>query len=279
MGLLALAIVTAGAAAALSLVMALAWWIAQRPVNSGWIDVTWTLGTGVTAVAAALVPIVAQEPYWRQAAVAVLVACWCLRLGLHIATRTRAVSDDPRYRQLIIEWGADARRRLFWFLQTQAAVGVVLVVAIVLAAHNPDPALRVQDVLGIAILIGAIIGEAVADRQLRRFGAFAANRHAVCDVGLWAWSRHPNYFFEWLAWIGYPVVAIDLAGHNPYGWIALAAPALMYWVLVHVSGIPPLEQHMLRSRGDAFRAYQHRTRAFFPWPMWNDRLSRPQRGR
>jgi steroid 5-alpha reductase family enzyme len=122
-------------------------------------------------------------------------------------------------------------------------------------------------VLGIAILIGAVIGEAVADWQLRRFGAVPANRHAVCDVGLWAWSRHPNYFFEWLAWIAYPIIAIDPAGYNPYGWIALAAPTLMYWVLVHVSGIPPLERHMLRSRGDAFRGYQCRTRAFFPWPV------------
>jgi steroid 5-alpha reductase family enzyme len=266
-GLLALAILTAYAAAVLSLVMALAWWIARRSGNSGWIDVIWTFGTGGVAATAALIAIARPWLQWRQLVVAVMVLCWCLRLGLHITTRTRGVSDDPRYRQLIIQWGACAGRQLFWFLQTQAAVGIVLVVAIMLAAHNPDPAVRVQDVLGIAILIGAVIGEAVADRELRRFRALPGNRHSVCDVGLWAWSRHPNYFFEWLAWIAYPMIAIDLAGHNPYGWIALAAPALIYWVLVHVSGIPPLEQHMLRSRGEVFRTYQHRTPAFFPWPM------------
>jgi len=89
----------------------------------------------------------------------------------------------------------------------------------------------------------------------------------VCDIGLWRWSRHPNYFFEWLFWLAYPLIAIDLAGYNPYGWLALLAPICMYWVLVYVSGIPPLEEHMLRSRGETFRAYQLRTRAFFPFPV------------
>jgi steroid 5-alpha reductase family enzyme len=69
-----------------------------------------------------------------------------------------------------------------------------------------------------------------------------------------------------LAWLSYPVIAIDFSGHNPFGWFAVLAPACMYYVLVHVSGIPPLEAHMLRSRGEAFRAYQARTRAFFPLP-------------
>ena len=102
-----------------------------------------------------------------------------------------------------------------------------------------------QDLVGLALLVVAIVGEAIADRQLRLFKSNPSNRGAVCDVGLWSWSRHPNYFFEWLSWLAYPIVAIDFAGHNPYGWLALAAPVSMYWVLVHVSGIPPLEKHML----------------------------------
>jgi steroid 5-alpha reductase family enzyme len=76
-------------------------------------------------------------------------------------------------------------------------------------------------------------------------------------------SRHPNYFFEWLCWLAYPLIA--MSGYNPLGWLTLAAPACMYWVLVHVSGIPPLED-MLRSRGAQFRALQARTRPFFPLP-------------
>ena len=120
--------------------------------------------------------------------------------------------------------------------------------------------------LGIALLVGALAGEAVADWQLRRFKSDPANRGQICEDGLWSLSRHPNYFFEWLCWLAYPLIAIDLSGANPLGWLALLAPACMYWVLVYVSGIPPLEEHMLRSRGAEFRAVQARTRPFFPFP-------------
>jgi steroid 5-alpha reductase family enzyme len=252
--------------AALGLIMTLAWLVEQKSGNAGWVDVSWSFGVGAVASIAALLPLHGTWPHWRQIFVAILAASWCLRLGLHIVRRTRAARDDPRYRDLIVQWGADAPRRMFWFLQSQAAVGAVLALSITLAAQNPNPLLRMQDFVGVAVLVGAIVGEATADRQLRLFKLHPANRTAVCDVGLWSWSRHPNYFFEWLAWVAYPIVAIDFAGHNPYGWLALAAPVSMYWVLVHVSGIPPLEKHMLRSRGDAFRAYQKRTRAFFPFP-------------
>jgi steroid 5-alpha reductase family enzyme len=267
MSLATLAIVAVGVALTVCAIMALAWLVQQYNGNSGWVDVSWTFGTGSVAAVASALPLVGPWPHWRQLMVAALAAGWSLRLGLHIAARTRASTDDPRYRQLIAEWGDGAARQMFIFLQQQAAVGALLAVCIVLAAHNPEPGLRLQDVLGAAILLAALLGEAIADRQLRRFRANPANRHAVCDVGLWRWSRHPNYFFEWLAWLAYPLIAIDLAGSNPYGVIALLAPLCMYVVLVHISGIPPLEQHMLRTRGEAFRAYQRRTRPFFPIPL------------
>ncbi|NWG24394.1 MAG: DUF1295 domain-containing protein [Pseudorhodoplanes sp.] len=249
--------------------MACAWAVQRKTGSSRWVDATWTFGTGGVAFIAALLPVGAGSwPHWRQFAVAVLAGFWCLRLGLHIAARNRAIDDDPRYGSLKAQWGKDAPRRMFWFLQSQAAVGIVLALSIALAAHNPNPAFRIQDLVGAAILIVAIAGEAIADRQLRRFASDPANRRGVCDVGLWRWSRHPNYFFEWLAWTAYPVIAIDLSGQNPGGWVALLAPICMYWVLVHVSGIPPLEEHMLKTRGDMYRAYQRRTRAFLPLPKF-----------
>ena len=247
----------------MSLIMAAAWWVQWKSGNSGWVDTIWSFGTGATALASALVA--PGEPWhWRQILVAVLVACWSLRLGLHIATRTRAISDDPRYRRLIAQWGARARWKMFWFLQTQALASVPLVAAISLAARNPDPSLRALDIGAIVLLITALLGEATADRQLRKFNRAHARLAAVCDVGLWRYSRHPNYFFEWMAWLAYPLFAIDLAGYNPYGWLALSAPILMYWLLVHVSGIPLLEEHMSQTRGEAFRDYQRITPAFFP---------------
>jgi steroid 5-alpha reductase family enzyme len=261
-------IMAACVAVVLAIVMGLAWRVQQASGNSGWVDVSWTLGVGAVAVVAALALLRTEIwPGWRQVFVAVLAAAWSLRLGLHIIARTRASGNDPRYRKLAADWGTSASKRMFWFLQSQAAVGIVLVLAVALAAQNPNPALRVQDVAGLLVLAGALVGEAVADAQLRRFKASGAGRHAICDIGLWGWSRHPNYFFEWMSWVAYPVIAIDLAGYNPWGWLALVAPACMYWILVHVSGVPPLEDHMLRTRGAAFRAYQQRTRAFLPFPL------------
>jgi steroid 5-alpha reductase family enzyme len=258
--------VAASAGLAMSLIMAAAWWVQWTSGNSGWVDTIWSFGTGATALASALVA--PGEPWhWRQILVAILVSCWSLRLGLHIATRTRSITDDPRYRRLIAQSGAHARRKMFWFLQTQALASVPLVAAISLAAYNPDPSLRALDVGATLLFITGLIGEATADRQLRKFKRAHSGLAAVCDIGLWRYSRHPNYFFEWMAWLAFPLFAIDLAGYNPYGWLALSAPVLMYWLLVHVSGIPLLEQHMLETRGEAFRHYQRITPPFFPWRL------------
>jgi steroid 5-alpha reductase family enzyme len=154
---------------------------------------------------------------------------------------------------------------MFWFLQIQAAAAVLLAASILLAARNPRP-LSLFDVIALTVLLVAIVGEAVADRQLRRFRANPANRGQVCAVGLWGWSRHPNYFFEWLGWVAYPLLAIDPLGGYPWGWLALSAPVFMYWLLVYVSGVPPLEQQILRSRGQAYRDYQARVNRFIPLP-------------
>jgi steroid 5-alpha reductase family enzyme len=235
--------------------------------HTGWVDVYWTFGTGLVAALGSLAPLPAvHPPFTRQIMVAVLVAAWSLRLGGHILMRTREVGDDPRYRELIRQWGAEANKRMFLQLQAQAAVALILAVSVAVAAHNPRPNLGLSDFLGLALLVGALAGEAVSDWQLRRFKSDPASRGRICEAGLWRLSRHPNYFFEWLCWLAYPLIAIDLSGANPLGWITLLAPACMYWVLVHVSGIPPLEAHMLRTRGAQFVALQARTRAFFPVP-------------
>lgn len=269
MTLVQLAILSVCVAIALSGVMAVAWRVQQTSGNSGWVDVSWSLGVGAIAVLAALASLgPGPWPHWRQVVVALLISVWSLRLGLHILLRTRSAGDDPRYRKLSAEWGTQASWRMFWFLQSQAAVGIVLAISAALAAQNPNPALRVQDIVGLLVLAAAVLGEAIADAQLRKFKAQTQNPNSVCDIGLWRWSRHPNYFFEWLAWVAYPVIAIDLSGYNPFGWLAVLAPACMYWVLVHVSGIPPLESHMLRTRGARFRAYQRRTRPFLPCPFF-----------
>jgi steroid 5-alpha reductase family enzyme len=250
-------------AVALSIAMTGAWWFQRHRQNAGWVDVVWTFATGGVAVLGALWPLPELYSFApRQLIVAMLCAAWSLRLGLHLRARVRTRPEDARYAGFRRDWGAGFQSRLFWFLQIQAAAAWPLAVAITLAARNPAPGFRVSDLMGFAVIAAAVAGEAVADRQLARFVAGTHNQ--VCDAGLWAWSRHPNYFFECLGWCAWPLFAFNVDW--PLGWLAWAAPVLMYWLLVHVSGIPPLEQVMLASRGDAYRAYQRRTSSFFPLP-------------
>ncbi len=247
--------------AAMLVVMAFAWLVQRITANSGWVDACWSLGTGLIGAAGAL--LVAGDAV-RAALVAACAALWGLRLGLHIAARTAGRPEDVRYAGFRAAHGAGFQRWMFGFMMVQAVAAWPLIGAILLAAANPAPAPRAADLLALIVLAAAVLGEAVADRQMERFRRDPAAHGRICDRGLWRYSRHPNYFFEWLGWCAYPLFAINLGGWA-WGWLALAAPAVMYWLLMHVSGIPLLEAAMLQRRGAAYRDYQARTPAFFPW--------------
>ena len=238
-------------------VMALAWAVQRRMGNAGVVDAFWTFGLGAAGIGVAL--LAGAGP--RRLVVAGLIGAWAFRLGSHIVARSRGAAEDSRYAQLREEWGAGFERRLFGFLQIQAAAAALLLVPILLAATSARPFGWV-DAVAVAIAIIAFVGEGVADRQLQAFRSDPRNRGRVCETGLWAWSRHPNYVFEWLHWWAYPLLALGAPGAA----LALVGPVFMYWLLVHVSGIPPLEAQMLRSRGEAYRAYQQRVSGFLPWP-------------
>lgn len=248
--------------------MALAWWLARAPGKSGMMDVVWSYATGAAGAIGALLP-APDASFTRQIAVAVLALAWGLRLGTHIWWRGRGGHDDPRYVKMRKAWGASADWRMFLMAQTQAIAALILALVIAAAGRNAAPFGQWSDWAGLSLLIAGVIGEAIADAQLASFRADPANRGKVCEAGLWSLSRHPNYFFEWLAWCAWPVVAIGPSGSDPFAWATLAGPALIYWLLVHVSGIPMLESHMRRSRGAAFLDSQRRIRAFWPIPRWN----------
>jgi steroid 5-alpha reductase family enzyme len=245
----------------LSVIMTGAWAVQRATGASGWIDTIWSTAVGLGGMAAAAF---AEGDGGRRTIVLVLVTIWSLRLGAHIAMRTRGGGEDPRYEKLIEEWGTSAALRLWLFLQVQALAAFVLVLAVYLAAATTAPFPRFIDLLAIGIAVIAVAGEAISDHQLALFRKTPEAKTGVMERGLWRYSRHPNYFFEWLFWCAWPMMAIAV----PLGWswLALLAPLQMYWLLVHVSGIPPLEQHMLASRGENFRALQARVNAFFPGP-------------
>jgi steroid 5-alpha reductase family enzyme len=243
----------------------LAAWAFQRARNNGgWTDVFWTFGVGTIAAAAALWPVLRGEPTSRQRLAALMVLAWSARLGLHILRRVATSPEDARYVELRARFGAGFQRWMALFLPFQALVSLPLLGSVVLAAHAPEPALGALDVLAAAVLAVSVLGEGLADRQLARFKSDPANHGGVCEMGLWAWSRHPNYFFEWLAWTAWPIMA--LGGGWATGAMALAGPCVMYLILRFGTGVPLLEAHMRRSRGAAFEAYALRTSAFFPRP-------------
>lgn len=247
------------AAALMSAGMAGVWLAVRRGAGSGWIDVVWTLATGL---ACAVAVYATEGAPARRFVVATLIALWSLRLGAHLIARTRRTPTDPRYSALIAGWGAAAAWRLFLFLQIQAGAGFVLAAAAALAAGGGRSLGDAVTLSAAALALAALGGEALADRQLAACKR-APSPSGICERGLWARSRHPNYFFEWLFWasiagmaLAPPVAMADL--------LALAAPAMMYATLRYGSGVPHVEAHMARTRPEAFRAYAARTPVFFP---------------
>jgi steroid 5-alpha reductase family enzyme len=197
----------------------------------------------------------------RRILMAVLVCAWAARLTLHIVRRHRGDGEDSRYRRLRERYGDRAHHFFFVFYQAQALLAAVLSIPFLLIASDASAGFHVVEVLGAALVLVGITGEATADRQLARHRADPANRGKTCRSGLWRYSRHPNYFFEWLVWCGFGIGALSA----PMGAAALLSPLLMLFSIVKVTGIPPTEESALQSRGEDYRRYQRTTSAFVPW--------------
>lgn len=256
-------LLSAGVLVLMTVVMLAAWAFGLARRNGGWTDVFWAFGTGGVLALAALCPAPsADSPHARQWLVAALVVVWAVRLGGYLAPRV-AHHEDPRYAKFRADWGRDYARNMLFVTLPQAPASALLGLSVLVAARAPEP-LGPRDALGVAILALAILGEGLADEQMRRFKADPANKGQVAEVGLWGWSRHPNYFFEWLAWLAYPAIGLQFA--QPVTWLSLAAAAVMFLLLTRVSGIPPLEEAQLASKGEAYRDYQRRVSAFVPLP-------------
>jgi steroid 5-alpha reductase family enzyme len=238
--------------------MSLAFVGARRAGKIGYVDVAWA---GLMGVSALLVAACAGGTLFSRILVGVLGATWALRLCLYLFKRVAHEAEDGRYVALRERFG-DAALPFFVFFQMQALVVALFALPFAtVATRTGDPA-PWQIVAATAVWMLAVGGEALADQQLAQFRKDPANRGQTCRAGLWAWSRHPNYFFEWIHWFAYLLLALGSARW----WLALSGPVLMLLFLYRVSGIPWTEAQSLRSRGEDYRRYQREVSAFIPLP-------------
>lgn len=239
--------------------MTVLWFVQRRTADAGIVDVGWSYALAISAIFAG---VTGAGDIGQRILIATLGGVWGVRLGTHILTdRILSGEEDGRYADLREQFGSDRIQRvLFVFYQVQAVFVVVLCVPFLLAASNGD-ALGALQFAGVVLFVVAKIGEWTADRQLKRFKRRSDSKGKTCREGLWRYSRHPNYFFEWLMWCAYALIAFDA----PHGWVAMAAPAFMLFLILKVTGIPPTERRAVKSRGEDYRRYQRTTSPFVPW--------------
>ncbi len=238
--------------------MVLLWLVARRIGNASYVDVAWAYGVGGAGV---LDAVLAGGCTAHRLLVAVLATIWSARLGTFILVRLLGKPEDGRYQELRRRWAPNVNRAFFVFFQAQAGFVTIFSVPFAFVAVDGGAVTPLAWV-GVAIALGAIAGEMTADRQLTAWRNEPANKGKTCRAGLWNLSRHPNYFFEWLHWVAWAVIALG----SPTGWVALVVPVFLLVLLFRVTGIPETEAQALRSRGDDYRRYQEDVSVFVPWP-------------
>ena len=248
-----------GIGAGSSIVMLALWALQIRTKDAGVVDVAWSALLGSAAVFAAMTGAGDVE---RRVLMSLMGGVWGLRLALHLLfDRVLKGPEDGRYLHMREQFGARVNFVFFWVFQAQAMLVVILCLPFLLASADGHRGLTFVDFAALALWLIGISGETIADRQLANFKKRTESSGRVCDVGLWRYSRHPNYFFEWLMWCAYALLAVPAQ----HGWIGIFSPALILLFVLKITGIPPTEARALKSRGDAYRAYQKSTSAFFPW--------------
>lgn len=220
------------------------------------VDIAWGIGFVLVAWSCVI-----QASSANNLLVALLVSIWGLRLSLHIGRRSlRSERDDPRYVELSKKW-----RGSFWvraygsIFLLQGFLIFVINMPVLLLAGSTTQGISWISITGSVVWLVGFTSEAVADRQLKNF-LQQPKRGKIMQEGLWRYSRHPNYFGELMQWWGIGIIACQVA----YGWLGLIGPLLLTWLIVFVSGVPPIEK---RHENDAaYQAYRKRTSMLVPLP-------------
>ena len=242
----------------IAIFMVLLWAIQLKTDNAAIADVGWAYGIVFGALYFSFIGDGNKE---RIVLTATLAVIWGLRLGTYLlVNRVINVKEDSRYLNFRKSAGRNIRRYFFLFFQAQAVVAILFIIPICIVFYNSKQ-LNYIDIIAIIVWLLSMVGECVADKQLSNFKSNKANQGKVCQKGLWKYSRHPNYFFEWIHWWSY--VLLNLGSNNI--WISISGPIIMLFFLIKVSGVPFAEQQSLKSKGIEYKKYIETTNMFFPW--------------
>ncbi len=221
-------------------------------------DVAWGLGFVLLAWVSFFISEVHDV---RGILVSLLVSIWGIRLAWHIQARHKGKPEDYRYQKWRNEWGR-------WFVMRsylqvyllQGALLFLIVLPVLFINKSTDSVISIFDILGIALWLIGFTFESVGDAQLARFLGNPLNKGKLMRSGLWAYTRHPNYFGEVTQWWGIWLVAVSL----PNGWITIVGPITITLLILKVSGIPLLEKKM--EEHPDFAEYKRKTSIFIPLP-------------
>lgn len=237
----------------------LVWFLYLKTQNTSIIDVFWSIAITVSALCYSG-GIKFSHP--SVLLIQCLLIIWAVRLSIYLFfTRILPKHNDSRYEQLAAGWKMKKNISFLLNFQFQGLLAMVIATPFLFITQHISQ-LNLYCLLIMAGIMLAIILESIADFQLfffKKKNKFNDNE-AVCNIGLWQYSRHPNYFFDWLSWLGFAMLAVQA----PYGWVVLLSPGLLLFLMLGIT-IPITEQQSLQSRGEAFQHYQKTTRVFFPW--------------
>ena len=243
----------------LLILFTLTWMLQRKTKNAGIVDTVWAASFPVLVI----IYFVRHHGYLpRELMIVTMVMIWGLRLASYLFFRTLRQGEDPRYTTLRQQWGTKQNALMLRFFYFHALLALMLSLPFALMMVNTLPGIKTIEFIGAAVWLIAVIGEGIADQQLKHFKDNPANKGKVCEAGLWKYSRHPNYFFEWIIWVAYFITALG----SPWGFLSIVCPLTVLYILLRVTGIPHTESQILKSRGQAYVAYQSITSPFIPLP-------------
>lgn len=231
-------------------------WVLYRILkNPSVVDVSWSVGLMVSG----LMYLGFAGLTIRTIIIAALLIAWALRLALYLwYTRIRQGHIDKRYLGLSADWKISHALGFYLNFQLQGLLIVMISSVFWVISQSQISHITIMDGVAAFIIVLGIIGESVADLQLQKFKS--QHQGQVCRMGLWRFSRHPNYFFDWLSFLGFALLGIQ----SPMGLLSILSPVMLYVIFTRITG-PMTEKGSIQSKGDKYIQYQRQTSMFFPW--------------